>query len=117
MTCLLLLYKGGFYITLIVIRSAGLIGWLLFTRCSSFSEGTAETKPTQKRNGVKLLALNAPLAVAPFLVLDAGLAVKLFLTFSRMSVLLSGGGFVFIPFIDPLLVQTTAWPTRHEFIA
>ena len=116
MACLLLLYKGGFYITLIIIVSAGLTGWLLFARFSNFSEGTAETKPTQKRNGVKLLALNAPLAVAPFLALDAGLAVKLFLTFAGMSVLLFGGGFVFIPLIEQIVVQEQAWLTRQEFI-
>src|SRR6266480_376374 len=106
---LLLLYKGGFYITLTIIVSAGLIGWLLFARFSSPSAGTAETKPVQKRNGAKLLALNAPLAVAPFLALDAGLAVKLFLTFAGMSVLLFGGGFVFIPLIEQIVVQEQAW--------
>jgi chromate transporter len=116
MACLLLLYKGGFYITLIIIVSAGLIGWLLFARFSNLSAGTAETKPAQKRNGVKLLALNAPLAAAPFLALDAGLAAKLFLTFGGMSVLLFGGGFVFIPLIEQIVVQEQAWLTRQEFI-
>jgi chromate transporter len=114
--CLLLLYKGGFYITLIIIVSAGLIGWLLFARFSSLSAGSAETAPVQKGNGIKLLALNAPLAVAPFLALDAGLAVKLFLTFAGMSVLLFGGGFVFIPLIEQIVVQEQAWLTRQEFI-
>jgi len=114
--CLLLLYKGGFYITLIIIVSAGLIGWLSFARFSNVSAGTAENKPVQKRNGVKLLALNAPLAVAPFLALEAGLAVKLFLTFSGMSVLLFGGGFVFIPLIEQIVVQEQAWLTHQEFI-
>src|SRR6266571_2726080 len=114
--CLLLLYKGGFYITLTIIVSAGLIGWLLFARFSDLSAGTAEAKPVQKRNGAKLLALNAPLAVAPFLALDAGLAVKLFLTFAGMSVLLFGGGFVFIPLIEQIVVQEQGWLTRQEFI-
>src|SRR6266852_2242375 len=50
--CLLLLHQGGIYVTLIIIVSAGLIGWLLFARFSNFSEGTVETKPAQKRNGV-----------------------------------------------------------------
>ena len=114
--CLLLLYKGGFYITLAIIVSAGLIGWLLFARLSNPSSGNAETKPAQKRDGVELFALNAPLAVAPFLALDAGLAVKLFLTFSGMSVLLFGGGFVFIPLIEQIVVQEQAWLTHQEFI-
>ena len=114
--CLLLLYKGGFYITLGIIVSAGLIGWLLFARFSNPSSGSAETKPAKKGDGVKLLALNAPLAVAPFLALDPGLAVKLFLTFAGMSVLLFGGGFVFIPLIEQIVVQEQAWLTHQEFV-
>ena len=109
--CLLLLYEGGFFITLSIIVSAGLIGWL------SFAPFWARTKkPAQKRKGVKLLALNAPLAAAPFLALNAGLAAKLFLTFSGMSVLLFGGGFVFIPLIQQIVVQEQGWLTRQEFI-
>src|SRR6266851_3142718 len=37
MACLLLLYKSGFYITLIIIVSAGLIGWLSFAPFSNLS--------------------------------------------------------------------------------
>ncbi|MGB7540571.1 MAG: chromate efflux transporter [Burkholderiales bacterium] len=114
--CLLLLYKGGFFITLIIIVGAGLVGWLSFARFSNLSAGTAENKPAEKRNGAKLLAFNAPLAAAPFLALDAGLGVKLFLTFAGMSVLLFGGGFVFIPLIEHIVVQEQAWLTRQEFI-
>lgn len=114
--CFLLLYKGGFYITLIIIVSAGLIGWLSFARFSNLSAGAAGNKPAQKGNGVKLLAFNAPLAVVPFLALDAGLAAKLFLTFAGMSLLLFGGGYVFIPLIQHIVVQEQAWLTRQEFI-
>jgi chromate transporter len=114
--CLLLLYKGGFYVTLAIIVGSGLIGWLLFARFSRSSGGTAEKKPMQKKKGARLLALGAPLAVAPFLALDAGLAVKLFLTFAGMSMLLFGGGFVFIPLIEQIVVQEQAWLTHQEFI-
>src|SRR6266480_237067 len=114
--CLLLLYKGGFYVTLTIIVGAGLIGWLLFARFSNPLAGIAESKPVKKGGGVKLLALNAPLAAAPFLAVDAGLGVKLFLTFSGMSVLLFGGGFVFIPLIEQVVVQDQAWVTHQEFI-
>lgn len=109
--CLLLLYEGGFFITLSIIVSAGLIGWLSF---APFWAGTK--KPAQKKKGVKLLALNAPLAAVPFLALNAGLAAKLFLTFAGMSVLLFGGGFVFIPLIQQIVVQEQGWLTRQEFI-
>ena len=114
--CLLPLYKGGFYITLIIIVGAGLIGWLSFGPFSNISAGTAENKPARKRHRVKLLALNAPLAAVPLLALDAGLAVKLFLTFAGMSLLLFGGGFVVIPLIEQIVVQEQVWLTRQEFI-
>jgi len=114
--CLLLLYGGGFYVTLIVIVSAGLIGWLSFAAFSNPSGETIKNKPVQKRNRAKLLALSAPLAAAPFLALDAGLAVKLFLTFSGMSLLLFGGGFVLVPLIEQIVVQEQAWLTRQEFV-
>src|SRR5713101_1510617 len=114
--CLLLLYRGGFYITLIIIVSAGLIGWLSFGAFSNLSGETVKNKPARKRNRVKLLALNAPLAAVPFLALDAGLAVKIFLTFAGMSLLLFGGGFVVIPLIEQIVVQEQAWLTRQEFI-
>jgi len=113
--CLLLLYQGGFYVTLIIIVSAGLIGWLL-SRFSNPSGETTKNKPIRKQNRAKLLAFNAPLAAAPFLALDAGLAVKLFATFAGMSLLLFGGGFVFIPLIEQIVVQDQAWLTRQEFV-
>lgn len=118
--CLLLLYKGGFFITLIIIVGAGVVGWLAFAR---FAKALSPNPPqasanrsAEKSSGVRLLSLSAPLAAAPFLALDAGLAVKLFLTFAGMSVLLFGGGFVFIPLIEQIVVQEHSWLTRQEFI-
>jgi len=113
--CLLLLYKGGFLITLSIIASAGLIGWLSFAPFSNPTE-TPKNKLARKGKGVKLLALDAPLVAAPLLALNADLAVKLFLTFAGMSVLLFGGGFVFIPLIQQIVVQEQGWLTRQEFI-
>src|SRR5712691_1798721 len=113
---LLLLYKGGFHVTLIIIVSAGLIGWLSFAAFSNPSGETVKNKPARKRNRVKLLGLNAPLAAAAFLALDVGLAAKLFLTFAGMSLLLFGGGFVVIPLIEQIVVREQAWLTRQEFV-
>src|SRR6266851_1403164 len=47
--CLLLLYQGGFYVTLIIIISAGLIGWLSFARFSNPSGETVKNKPVRKQ--------------------------------------------------------------------
>lgn len=118
--CLLLVYKGGFFITLIIIVGAGAVGWLAFARfanaLSPNPPQASTNRSAEKGNGVRLLSLSAPLAAAPLLALDAGLAVKLFLTFAGMSVLLFGGGFVFIPLIQQIVVQEHSWLTRQEFI-
>jgi|SRR5882724_799632 len=121
--CLLLLYKGGFTITLSIIVGSGVIGWLVFARFANTphtppptSAKPSESRPGAKNPGTRLLSLSAPLAAAPFLALDAGLAAKLFLTFAGMSVLLFGGGFVFIPLIEQIVVQEHSWLTRQEFV-
>jgi chromate transporter len=117
---LLLLLKGGFYITLTIIVGAGAVGWLAFALFAPVpsparprdSEGRAE----EKAGGTRLFSLGAPLATIPLLALDAGLALKLFVTFAGMSVLLFGGGFVFIPLIEHIVVQEHPWLARQEFI-
>jgi len=120
--CLLLLYKGGFYLTLAIILGAGLIGWLSFAPPPKKSNDrtpaeTTKNKSSRKRSGPRLLAVNAaPLAAASFLTINGALAVKLFLTFAGMSVLLFGGGFVFIPLIQQIVVNEQAWVTRQEFV-
>lgn len=118
--CLLLLYKGGFTITLSIMVGAGVTGWLVFARFADTLPPTPakvpESRPAEKNPGTRLLSIGAPLAAAPFLALDAGLAMKLFLTFAGMSVLLFGGGFVFIPLIEQIVVQEHSWLTRQEFV-
>jgi len=49
--CLLLLYKGGFYITLIIIVSAALIGWLSFAPFSNLSAEPPKTSRHEKDIG------------------------------------------------------------------
>jgi chromate transporter len=114
--CLLLLFQGGFFVTLAIIVGAGVAGWLLFARFAGPAAPATGHTPERKPTGAKLLAFNVPLAAAPFLALEAGLGVKLFLTFAGMSVLLFGGGFVFIPLIEQIVVHEQAWLTRQEFI-
>jgi len=117
---LLLLLKGSFYITLIIIVGAGVTGWIAFflpaTLRRTAPSASAPNPPRSESKETKLLSLGVPLATAPLLALDAGLAVKLFATFAGMSVLLFGGGFVFIPMIQHVIVQEHSWLTRQEFI-
>ncbi|HEY6864353.1 MAG TPA: chromate efflux transporter [Burkholderiales bacterium] len=114
---LALAMKGGFYVTLIVVAASGLAGWLLFSRTP------AATRPETGRRGdspkprpARLLAVEGPVLAAALLAFDTGVAAKLFFTLAGMSVLLFGGGFVFIPLIEHIVVQEHSWLTHQEFV-
>jgi chromate transporter len=114
-----LLVIGGFWVTLGIIVAAGIAGVLLFRQ----PETLRATPPAGSslggagRSG-RLLGLNPlPLvAVAPFLSTDWVMAGKLLVTFAGMSVFLFGGGYVFIPFIQEIVVDSRQWLTSQEFV-
>lgn len=124
---LLLLGVGGFYITVAIIAGGGLAGWLLYRGASPVPPKTAAQKTgggsaTGKtgdagsaRSSATAIAA-APLGAAPLLSLNMTAAVKLFTTFAGMSVLLFGGGYVFIPLMQQAVVEGYGWVTRQEFI-
>jgi chromate transporter len=121
----LLFGVGGFYITVAIIAGAGLTGWIVFhdTTPPSAPGGPAGPGPAKEAaevttTGQQLGALVAvPVASsAPFLGLNMALAGKLFATFAGMSVLLFGGGYVFIPLMQNSVVDAYGWVTRQEFI-
>ena len=126
---MVLIFIGGFYSTLAIIFSAGCIGWVLFkTDQSSTTENTnnsthassasdIESKP--KRNlkyFISLVGVSILAVTATFLNAQTFLAAKLLATFAGMSVLLFGGGFVFIPLMQESVVETYQWVTHKEFI-
>lgn len=121
--CALLLTIGGFYITLAVILAAGISGWLMFSKeelqRNKGVKGNRKNaaKPVGKKSASKLLNLNPILfAAAALFGVHASTAVKLVLVFSGMSVLLFGGGFVFIPLIQQIVVIEQGWVTTQEFV-
>lgn len=112
---------GGFYITLIVILGAGLIGWLIFKGrvAKNLAENPIEQKiePLDiKKIAIPLTILAAILALSllPIPLGEDSLA-KLFVTFSGMSLMLFGGGYVFIPMIQEVVVNNYQWVTQTEF--
>ncbi|MBI3635822.1 MAG: chromate efflux transporter [Candidatus Rokubacteria bacterium] len=98
----LLLFAKGFFITLGIVVGAGVLGWLLFREKSPVPGAT-----------IRCLS---PLVVAPLLTFDVTLLGKIFVTFAGMSVFLFGGGYVFIPMIQKVVVDTQHWVTQKEFI-
>ena len=120
----LLLWIGGFYITLAIIFSSGLIGWIWFQDDVTFNKGVRHVNKNKKKThksrsgrGRRSLLLSlAPVNVLPFLNLDFGILTTLFLTFAGMSVMLFGGAYVFIPLIQGIVVDGHGWVTQQEFI-
>jgi len=117
----LLLLVGGFFITLGIIFGAGLIGWLWFRGDAPLTPRT-ETEPEapaeeQRGTGIKPRLLSvAPVVALPLFALDPGILSKLFLTFAGMSVMLFGGGYVFIPLIQEIVVDGQQWVGHQEFV-
>ncbi|MFZ2199084.1 MAG: chromate efflux transporter [Thermodesulfovibrionales bacterium] len=125
---LVLLVIGGFYSTLMIIFVAGLLGLVLFSRSSSGNDKKvpesllSDIVSPQSRFSRITFSLSL-LLLAGFLVAFSipwpGLADdsygRIFVTFSGMSLMLFGGGFVFIPLIQKIVVDSIHWVTQAEF--
>jgi chromate transporter len=122
--CLILVAIGGFYTTLFIILFSGFVGYWLYREPIA---GQDDDKPAVKistpdkknKAGIKLNGLAAiPVisAAAPFFSTDLMMAGKMLVTFAGMSLILFGGGFVFIPLIQEVVVEGYGWVTHKEFI-
>lgn len=112
---------GGFYITLIVILGAGLIGWFAFrgkvAKSLAANPIKQELEPLDTKKiavPLAILAVILSLSLLPLQLGEDSLA-KLFVTFSGMSLMLFGGGYVFIPMIQEVVVNNYGWVTQTEF--
>ncbi len=119
----LLLSVGGFLISLGIIVAGGIVGWLWFGRgAAKPPAGKAASSPAEpdakpNHGGKRLHAVSiAPLALTSMLGVQALTAGKLLFTFGGMSLLLFGGGYVFIPMIHDVVVTQHGWVTQQEFI-
>jgi chromate transporter len=121
--CILLIGIGGFFVTLGIIICAGVAGVALFKEAkvnknSPGPEANSNNKDFKKKykrlySSALLPALST---AAPFFSTDLFMAGKLLVTFAGMSLLLFGGGFVFIPLIQEIVVDGQGWVTHKEFI-
>lgn len=110
---------GGFYSTIAIIVASGLTGLLLFKKPAVFDNNTNAASDKNRAFPASILVfLSLPLAAMalPFIKTGSIVAVNLFITFAGMSILLFGGGFVFIPMIQEIVVDTYGWVTNKEFI-
>lgn len=117
----LLLGIGGFWVTVGVVAASGCAGMLLFP---DLRNGPAAGRPgpsgpareAEVRSTRFNAAAAAVLPAAPLLGLPGAMLGKLAVTFGGMSLVLFGGGYVFIPLIQRVVVDQYAWVTQQEFI-
>jgi chromate transporter len=122
--CVILIVVGGFFTSLLIILSAGVAGYWLFREPTPKLECKApeaeEPNKVEKKDGAKKFysttVIPAFSAAAPFLSTDLLMAGKMLVTFAVMSLFLFGGGFVFIPLIQEVVVDGYGWVTHKEFI-
>lgn len=116
-----LLYAPGqykIYVTFAVIGFYALIGLFLFrsnTQCLQDKKNRKKLPLTGMTLSLLLLAMLPTLWFYP-LSLEPNSLALLMLTFASMSLMLFGGGFVFIPIIGSIVVQDYHWVTQQEFI-
>lgn len=123
-----LLAIGGFYSTLAIIACAGLIGWFWFRGADEAGakpvqagKGNPARKKSKKKSKKKfnvnaLFLGSAPLTTLPLWQVDPSILLKIFVVFASMSLMLFGGGYVFIPLIQEIVVNGHGWVTHQEFI-
>lgn len=122
---LLLIWLGGFFVTLGLIIAGGLTGVILYNRSLSPQEFT-EISPSKRKKGFPYLFLSIvgvviiAILLAP-IISPSGVQGfftdirKLMVVFSGMSLTLFGGGYVFIPAIQEAVVQNLHWLSVQEF--
>lgn len=123
--CFILLEFKGFYSTISVVLASGVTGWLLFRQSAAMSPEPSKPEPSklaittkeqsESKDLNKLLSVST-LPTLWLLTVQPSLALKLFTTFAAASVTLFGGGYVFIPIIQKLVVDGQGWVTNKEFI-
>ncbi len=121
---IILLGIGGFYITLAIILGAGTAGLLLYGSKKPLAAednpgSPAAVNPEFSRLkftiSLVLLAIFLMLFSIPVPGLGNDSLGRIFVTFSGMSLMLFGGGFVFIPLIQEIVVEGMNWVTQPEF--
>ncbi len=141
-----LIFIGGFFSTLAIIIVSGIAGYVLFNnkwqsrfkraitpavmpaaehtakvKAKSKTKHKTKTKRKSKRKSSRsrlnsLAALPVAVVSVPLLSTNIILIGKLFATFAGMSLMLFGGGFVFIPLMQETVVDAYGWVSSKEFI-
>lgn len=118
--CLLLLSPKSWhiYLTFVAILCFGCVGYLFFVAPKTenrFVTTNMSLSPIQLFLIGSVIAFLLLLSFLPLPLANDSLA-RLFVTFSGLSVMLFGGGYVFIPMIQETVVNTYSWVGEQAFI-
>ncbi len=104
------------YVTLSIVGGFGIVGYYLFRQPGAVAPARTSELPWLRLT-VPLVALGLLLAL--FLAqpaLDPNGLPQIALTFSGLSLMLFGGGYVFIPMIQDVVVSNYEWLTTQQFL-
>ncbi|MFG6101897.1 chromate efflux transporter [Leptothoe sp. EHU-05/26/07-4] len=123
-SALFLKFVGGFYTTLLIVAISGIVGYFWYfnevKRQAALDENPAPVAESKVSKGdiiasFVFLSFFLVLYIVPLPFISDDSLARLFITFSGMSLLLFGSGYVFIPMIQELVVNTYGWITQPEF--
>ncbi|MGK7901809.1 MAG: chromate efflux transporter [Hormoscilla sp.] len=123
-SALFLKFVGGFYTTLIIVLVSGLAGYFWYhgevkqhTAVDAEADAAAPAVVSKRDIIASFIFLSCFLVldIVPLPSIGDDSLARLFITFSGMSLLLFGSGYVFIPMIQDLVVNTYGWITQPEF--
>ncbi|MEM1251131.1 MAG: chromate efflux transporter [Cyanobacteria bacterium P01_H01_bin.21] len=123
-SALFLRFVGGFYTTLLIVAFSGVIGYFWYfnevKRQAALEENPAPAPESNVTKGdiiasFVFLSFFLVLYIVPLPFISDDSLAQLFITFSGMSLLLFGSGYVFIPMIQELVVNTYGWIGQPEF--
>lgn len=105
------------YATLGIVLGFGFVGYWLFKNQEKAKTHQIEQRPFSPTKLIAVIVSLAALVALWFmpLPLEKNSLVLLALTFASMSLMLFGGGYVFIPIIGSVVVLQYGWVTQQEF--
>lgn len=104
------------YVTCGIISGFGLLGWYLFTSAQTATSQRPAALPWMRMTGTLLLLGALVLVFLAHPPLDPRGFSQIALTFSGLSLMLFGGGYVFIPMIQDVVVTNYGWLTSQQFL-
>ena len=123
-SALFLRLVGGFYTTLLIVIVSGAVGYFWYYKeikhqaAQDVATGSNDESKVSRGDIIAsfvFLSCFLALYIVPLPFISDDSLARLFITFSGMSLLLFGSGYVFIPMIQELVVNTYGWITQPEF--